>query len=118
MIYDIDNITKELRTKGKTITLAEFTKYIEHWSIATTRDAKKHPRTAKLQYEMIGKILRLLDCVKDYGREMPKILLVEDGSVDTDALNKWISEEDLPIKVVIYRQGCEKPKILENCDES
>lgn len=37
-----------------------------------------------------------------------KILLVEDGSVDVDAI-----EENLGIKCIVYRQGAKKPKLLE-----
>ena len=37
-----------------------------------------------------------------------KILLVEDGSVDTDYI-----EEDLGIKCIVYRQGSNKPEWLE-----
>lgn len=41
-----------------------------------------------------------------------KILLVEDGSIDTDELNQFIEENDLKIKVVVYRQGSLPPKYL------
>lgn len=41
-----------------------------------------------------------------------KILLVEDGSVDVDELEQFISEHNLKIKVVLYRQGSLPPKFL------
>lgn len=43
-----------------------------------------------------------------------KIILVEDGSVDIDELNQFIDENNLKIKVVVYRQGAIPPKYLTN----
>lgn len=40
-----------------------------------------------------------------------KILLVEDGSVDTDDLEEWCDERG--IKLVVYRNGGTKPEFLE-----
>ena len=42
-----------------------------------------------------------------------KILLVEDGSVDVDELQKFFDENDMKIKIVIYRQGSLKPELKE-----
>lgn len=42
-----------------------------------------------------------------------KILLVEDGSINVDALEQFIGEHNLKIKVVIYRAGSMPPKFLE-----
>lgn len=42
-----------------------------------------------------------------------KLLLVEDGSVDVDDLETFIDENNLKIKVVIYRAGSVPPKFLE-----
>lgn len=42
-----------------------------------------------------------------------KILLVEDGSVDVDELQKFFDEQDMKIKIVIYRQGSLKPELKE-----
>lgn len=57
------------------------------------------------------------DCVEEIeeqgvNNEIPKpkynkILLVEDGSVDVDAI-----EEDLGIKCIVYRHGAKKPEWL------
>lgn len=60
------------------------------------------------------------DCIEEFEEpsvneandEIPKpkydnILLVEDGSVDVDAI-----EEDLGIKCIVYRQGARKPEWL------
>lgn len=43
-----------------------------------------------------------------------KIILVEDGSVDIDELNQFIDENNLKIKVVVYRQSAIPPKYLTN----
>lgn len=40
-----------------------------------------------------------------------KILLVEDGSVDVDDLEEWCANNG--IKLVVYRQGANKPEFLE-----
>lgn len=39
-----------------------------------------------------------------------KFLLIEDGSVDIDELQQFFDEQDMKIKIVIYRQGSPKPK--------
>ena len=42
-----------------------------------------------------------------------KILLVEDSSVDVDELQKFFDEQDMKIKIIIYRQGAPKPELKE-----
>ena len=42
-----------------------------------------------------------------------KVLLVEDGSVDVDELQRFFDEQDMKIKIVIYRQGAPKPELKE-----
>ena len=44
---------------------------------------------------------------KDY-----KILLVEDGSIDIDDLAMFIYDNDLKIKIVVYRAGSVPPCFL------
>lgn len=39
--------------------------------------------------------------------------LIEDGSVDVDELQQFIDENDLKIKIIIYRQGSPKPELKE-----
>ena len=41
-----------------------------------------------------------------------KILLIEDGSIDTDELSQFIYDHNLKIKLVVYRQGSLPPKYL------
>lgn len=40
-----------------------------------------------------------------------KYWLIEDGSVDVDELQQFIDENDLKIKIIIYRQGSMKPEL-------
>ena len=40
-----------------------------------------------------------------------KYWLIEDGSVDTDELQQFIDENNLKIKIIIYRQGSIKPEL-------
>lgn len=42
-----------------------------------------------------------------------KFLLVEDGSIDVDGLQQLFDEQDMNIKIVIYRQGAPKPELKE-----
>lgn len=42
-----------------------------------------------------------------------KSLLIEDGSVDVDELQQFFDEQDMKIKIVIYRQGAPKPELKE-----
>lgn len=42
-----------------------------------------------------------------------KYWLIEDGSVDVDELQQFIDENDLKIKIIIYRQGLTKPELKE-----
>lgn len=41
-----------------------------------------------------------------------KILLVEDGSIDVDGLEQFIYDNDLKIKIVVYRAGSVPPCFL------
>ena len=40
-----------------------------------------------------------------------KYWLIEDGSVDTDELQQFINENNLKIKIIVYRQGAAKPEL-------
>lgn len=40
-----------------------------------------------------------------------KYWLIEDGSVDVDELQQFIDENNLKIKIIIYRQGSIKPEL-------
>jgi len=40
-----------------------------------------------------------------------KYWLIEDGSVDVDELQQFIYENNLKIKIIIYRQGSVKPEL-------
>lgn len=42
-----------------------------------------------------------------------KFLLVEDGSIDVDELQQFFDEQDIKIKIIIYRQGSLKPELKE-----
>jgi hypothetical protein len=42
-----------------------------------------------------------------------KFLLIEDGSVDVDELQQFFDEQDMKIKIIIYRQGSPKPELKE-----
>lgn len=42
-----------------------------------------------------------------------KYWLIEDGSVDTSDLQQFIDENNLKIKIIIYRQGSVKPELKE-----
>lgn len=40
-----------------------------------------------------------------------KYWLIEDGSVDIDNLQQFIDENNLKIKIIVYRQGSIKPEL-------
>lgn len=40
-----------------------------------------------------------------------KYWLIEDGSVDVDELQHFIDENDLKMKIIVYRQGAAKPEL-------
>lgn len=42
-----------------------------------------------------------------------KFLLVEDGSIDVDELQQFFDEQNMKIKIVLYRQGAPKPELKE-----
>lgn len=46
-------------------------------------------------------------------KEEYKILLVEDGSVDVAELEQFVFENDLKIKIVVYRPGSIPPRFLD-----
>ena len=39
--------------------------------------------------------------------------LIEDGSVNVDELQQFIDENDLKIKIIIYRPGSIKPELKD-----
>lgn len=54
---------------------------------------------------------------KPKNTEEPKILLVEDGSIDVDDLAMFIDEHDLKIKIVAYRAGSVPPRFLKQSED-
>ena len=40
-----------------------------------------------------------------------KYWIIEDGSVDIEDLQQFICENNLKIKIVVYRQGAAKPEL-------
>ena len=40
-----------------------------------------------------------------------KYWLIEDGWVDVDELQQFIDENNLKIKIIVYRQGATKPEL-------
>ena len=40
-----------------------------------------------------------------------KYWLIEDGSVDVDELQQFIDENNLKIKIIVYRQGATNPEL-------
>ena len=42
-----------------------------------------------------------------------KYWLIEDGSVNVDELQQFIDENNLKIKIIVYRQGSQKPELKE-----
>lgn len=42
-----------------------------------------------------------------------KFLFVEDGSVDTDSLEKDLRKRNPEIKIVVYRQGAQMPQLVD-----
>ena len=42
-----------------------------------------------------------------------QILIVEDGSIDVEALQQFIEEPNLKIYILVYRQGSASPVFLD-----
>ena len=42
-----------------------------------------------------------------------QILIVEDGSIDVEALQQFIEEQNLKIYILVYRQGSASPVFLD-----
>lgn len=40
-----------------------------------------------------------------------KYWLIEDGSLDVDELQQFVDENNLKIKIIVYRQGAAKPEL-------
>lgn len=47
-----------------------------------------------------------------------KILAVEDGSVDIEALNRFLEENNMPIYPLVYRQGSMPPRFIEETEQN
>lgn len=50
---------------------------------------------------------------KDWHRPYKKFMFVEDGSVDIEQLEEEMEAKHPEIKVVVYRQGANKPEFLD-----
>ena len=48
---------------------------------------------------------------KKHKTEKWKYWLIEDGSLDVDELQQFIDENNLKIKIIVYRQGAAKPEL-------
>lgn len=48
--------------------------------------------------------------IEEITKPTNRILMVEDGSVDVDELAEWCEEQG--IKLIVYRQGSNKPEFL------
>lgn len=64
-------------------------------------------------YDEIKKEYEMIEFQKSTHQSKKKFLFVEDGSVDTDALIEELHITNPEIKVVIYRQGTDKPELKE-----
>ena len=65
----------------------------------------------------LDQLIRLMNDAKYYIEHQPKpyqkIMFVEDGSVDVDALVEELAETNPEIKIVVYRQGSNKPTLID-----
>lgn len=61
--------------------------------------------------QKMGKIFWGEKMKKKNKTEKWKYWLIEDGSVNVDELQQFIDENNLKIKIIIYRQGSIKPEL-------
>lgn len=56
-------------------------------------------------------IWRITEMNKKIKTQKWKYWLIEDGSVDVEDLQQFMDENNLKIKIIIYRQGSVKPEL-------
>ena len=71
----------------------------------------KAKEVEKLAYENAVLRQEIRDCQITKSATRWKYWLIEDGSVDVDGLQQFIDENDLKIKIIIYRQGSTPPEL-------
>lgn len=76
---------------------------------------KKYDKKEKLTRD---EVIDLLEHARSF-LPYDKILMLEDGSVDTDDLENEIYDYERleNTKLIVYRQGSQKPEYLENNNE-
>lgn len=93
---DLVNIEGINQSNEKFISLAEITRFIQDMRHIEEQDKERKIREEKFK------------------TPVQKFLFIEDGSVDVDELIDKLYYSNPEIKVVIYRQGCNPPKLIDN----
>ena len=93
---DLVNIDGLDKSNEKFIPLAEITRFIRDMRHIAEQDKEKRMSEEKLL------------------TPIQKFLFIEDSSVDIDELKDKLYYSNPEIKVVVYRQGCNPPKLIDN----
>lgn len=123
-IFQVKNITNKIETKNKkhmwigfdTRDYA-FAVNEDEFRVLTPEEVKAKGLDEKSNFvpqkpnDGVKTVSHDEDCEKK--KPYTKFLFVEDGSVDTDALEKDLRKHNPEIKVVVYRQGANVPLLVD-----
>lgn len=123
-IFQVKNITNKIETKNKkhmwigfdTRDYA-FAVNEDEFRVLTPEEVKAKGLDEKSNF-VPQKLNDSVKTVSQSGNRKPKqpytkFLLVEDGSVDTDSLEKDLRKRNPEIKVIVYRQGAAMPQLVD-----
>lgn len=74
----------------------------------------KNPKDGKVSIEDIEREMDVfVHLIDTEPKPFKKFMYVEDGSVDTDELIETLEQTNPEIKVIVYRQGADRPYMTE-----
>lgn len=123
-IFQVKNITNKIETKNKKHMWIGFdTKDYafavneDEFRVLTPEEVKAKGLDEKINFapQEPNDGVKTASQSKNRKQKQPytKFLFVEDGSVDTDSLEKDLRKRNPEIKIVVYRQGAAMPQLVD-----
>ena len=123
-IFQVKNITNKIETKNKKHMWIGFD--TRDYAFAVNEDEFRILTPEEVKAKGLDEKSYLVpqkpnDGVKTVSRSVnrkqkqpyTKFLFVEEGSVDTDSLEKDLRKKNPEIKIVVYRQGAQMPQLVD-----
>ena len=123
-LFQVKNITNKIETKNKKHMWIGFD--TRDYAFAVNEDEFRILTPEEVKAKGLDEKSNFVTQEPNYGVKMisksrnrkpkqtyTKFLFIEDGSVDTDSLEKDLRKKNPEIKVVVYRQGANAPQLVD-----